>query len=145
LRCDDDVKAIIEGVLDGTIDAIATDHAPHSPEEKSDFLKSPNGIVGLETSLAACITVLCKEHGMSMDDLISKMSVNPAKITGIHGGTLRKGSPADIVVFDMDKQWTVTPDSFKSKARNSAFKNMTLTGKVVYTFLNGELVFEDKD
>lgn len=145
LRCEDDVKAIIEGVLDGTIDVIATDHAPHSVEEKSDFLKSPNGIVGLETSLSACITVLCKKYGMSIDALIEKMSINPAKITGIRAGSLRKGSPADIVVFNMDKQWTVNPDNFKSKARNSAFKNMTLTGKVVYTFLNGELVFEDKE
>lgn len=141
LRTEKDKEAIIEGLIDGTIDAIATDHAPHSKDDKADFLKAPNGIVGLETSLAASITVLCEDRALPIDFVIKKMSTNPASILGIEGGNLKVGSNADICVFDINKKWTVEPENFKSKSKNSAFKGLELTGKVIYTFLNGKLVF----
>lgn len=144
LRPESDRLAMIEGLKDGTLDAIATDHAPHTPEQKSDFRKAPNGIVGLETSLAAGITTLVKTGEMTLTELLRKMSTAPAEILGVPGGTLKKGSPADIVLFSEDEKWTVDPDKFRSRSRNSAFKGMELTGKVKYTFCRGEMVFEDK-
>ena len=143
LRLESDRIAILEGLKDGTIDAIATDHAPHSAEEKSDFLKSPNGIVGLETSLAVSITMLCKKEGLPIDFVIDKMSCSPARLLNIQGGTLKEGATADICVFDMDKKWTVDVNKFKSKSRNSAFKGMELTGKVIYTILGGKVVYNN--
>ena len=100
LRTEDDRLAMIEGLRDGTLDAIATDHAPHTPEEKADFLHAPNGSVGMETSLAASITQLVETGEMSLFQLIEKMSVNPARILGIPAGVLEVGAAADIVLFD---------------------------------------------
>lgn len=142
LRTAEDVKAIIEGLQDGTLDCIATDHAPHTPEEKADFEKAPNGSIGMETSLAVGITYLVKTGLLKFDELVRKMSVNPAKILGIEAGSLSAGSFADIALVDINEQWTVDVDSLHGKSKNTPFKGMTLTGRVKKTLLNGKVVFE---
>ncbi len=142
LREQEDCEAIVEGVLDGTIDAIVTDHAPHAAEEKANFLKAPNGIVGLETSFAAACTVLVHQCGMSLLDLVKLMSTNPANLLRLPGGTLREGSFADIVLFDPDRSWTVDAEKLHSKSKNTPFDGLELTGQVVRTILGGKTVFE---
>ena len=142
LRTAEDVKAIIEGLQDGTLDCIATDHAPHTHEEKADFEKAPNGSIGMETSLAVGITYLVKTGLMTFEELVRKMSVNPAKILGIEAGSLSVGSSADIALVDINEQWTVDVDSLHGKSKNTPFKGMTLTGRVKKTLLDGKVVFE---
>lgn len=142
LREQEDCEAIVEGVLDGTIDAIVTDHAPHAAEEKANFLKAPNGIVGLETSFAAACTVLVHQCGVSLLDLVKLMSTNPANLLRLPGGTLREGSLADIVLFDPDRSWTVDAEKLHSKSKNTPFDGLELTGRVVRTILGGKTVFE---
>lgn len=142
LREQEDCEAIVGGVLDGTIDAIVTDHAPHAAEEKANFLKAPNGIVGLETSFAAACTVLVHQCGMSLLDLVKLMSTNPANLLRLPGGTLREGSLADIVLFDPDRNWTVDAEKLHSKSKNTPFDGLELTGRVVRTILGGKTVFE---
>ncbi len=141
LRTIADQKAIIEGLKDGTIDIIATDHAPHSKEEKDrPFVSAPSGIIGLETSLALGITNLVKKGHLTMPELIAKMTVNPAKLYHLEYGTIKLGACADLVVFNPDEQWTV--DNFESKAKNSPFIGETLYGKVHYTICNGKIVYK---
>ena len=106
LRTEADRLAVIEALKDGTLDAIATDHAPHTPEEKADFEKAPNGAIGMETSLSAGITALVKQGHCTMLQLIEKMSTKPAQLLGIPAGTLKKGSPADVILIDKDEEWT---------------------------------------
>ena len=142
LRTEKDVQAIIERLRDGTLDAIATDHAPHTPAEKADFEKAPNGSVGMESSLAVGITYLVKTGILTFDELVEKMSVNPARILGIDAGTLRVGANADIALVDLNEEWTVDPDKLHGKSKNTPFKGMTLTGKVKKTILGGKIVFE---
>ena len=142
LRTEKDVQAIIEGLRDGTLDAIATDHAPHTPAEKADFEKAPNGSVGMESSLAVGITYLVKTGILTFDELVEKMSVNPARILGIDAGTLRVGANADIALVDLNEEWTVDPEKLHGKSKNTPFKGMTLTGKVKKTILGGKIVFE---
>ncbi len=143
LRTAADVQAIIEGLQDGTLDAIATDHAPHTPEDKADFEKAPNGSIGMETSLAVGVTYLVKPGLLSFSQLIEKMSANPAKLLGIPAGTLAVGAPADIALVDLNREWTVDVNRLHGKSKNTPFKGMTLTGKVVKTFLGGEVVFDE--
>lgn len=143
LRTAEDVKAVIEGLRDGTLDAIATDHAPHTPEEKADFLSAPNGSIGMETSFAVANTYLVKTGLLSFEELIRKMSVNPAKILGINAGTLGAGSPADIALIAPDEQWTVDVNKLHGKSKNTPFKGKTLTGKVKMTLLDGKVVYKD--
>ena len=145
LREEEDRQAIIAGILDGTIDCIVTDHAPHTPEEKADFLTAPNGVIGLETSLSATLTELYHKGICTLDKIIKLMAVNPAKVLGVSGGTLRIGSAADITIFDPAYEWTVDPAKMKSKSRNSAFKGRTLKGKAVYTICNGKMVYNEMD
>ncbi len=142
LRTKADVEEIITGLLDGTLDAVATDHAPHAPEEKADFVKAPNGSIGMETSLAVGITYLVKTGIMSFEQLVEKMSVNPAKILGINAGTLSVGAPADIAIVDIDEVWTVDTEKLHGKSKNTPFKGKTLCGKVKKTILGGNIVFE---
>ena len=142
LRTEKDVQAIIEGLRDGTLDAIATDHAPHTPEEKADFEKAPNGSIGMESSLAVGITYLVKTGLLTFDELVEKMSVNPARILGIDAGTLRVGANADIALVDLNEEWTVDPEKLHGKSKNTPFKGIKLTGKVKKTFLGGKIVFE---
>lgn len=143
LRTEEDRLAVIQGIADGTIDAIATDHAPHSPEEKSDFLTAPNGSVGLETSLAAGITYLVNTGVITLDKLISMMSTVPAEILGVEGGRLAEGRAADIVLFSPSERWTVCPEKLHGKSKNTPFKGTELCGRVKYTILNGRIVYRD--
>ena len=141
LRTADDVEALQQAVRDGVIDVIATDHAPHHYDEKErEFADAPNGIVGLETALSVNITWLVKPGIIDVVTLIDKMSVAPARIFHLPGGTLRTGSAADITVFDPAAEWTVHPAHFKSKGRNSPYAGMTLAGRVHYTLVEGQVI-----
>ncbi len=140
LRSEADRQALLEGLKDGTIDAIATDHAPHTPEEKADFLTAPNGSIGMETSLAAALTAL--EGVLTVREVIEKMSASPARILGIPAGTLKPGENADLVLFDPERSWRVDEFALHGKSRNTPFKGMSLKGKVVLTLFRGRKVFD---
>ena len=141
LRSDDDVAAIKEGLKDGTIDVIATDHAPHHADEKNcEFALAANGIVGLETSLPLGITYLVNKGVLTLSELLRKMCVNPANILGLNKGSLAVNRPADIVIFDPNEMYTVDVKSFVSKGKNSPYNGFTLNGKVKYTIVNGKIV-----
>ncbi|WP_294514442.1 dihydroorotase [uncultured Intestinimonas sp.] len=145
LRTKQDVEAIIAGLKDGTIDAIATDHAPHSAQEKARPLaEAPSGMVGLETSLGATLTALYHTGEMDLSDILKKMTFNPACILGIPKGRLSLGGEADFTIFDPNETWTVDPEQFASKGRNTPFAGRTLTGKVKYTIVGGKIVYEDR-
>ena len=144
LRCEDDRVALIEAILDGTLDCIATDHAPHSPEEKANFEKSPNGSVGMEASLSGMITVFERIGSDDYKKIIEIMSVNPAKILGIEAGSLTVGKNADAVIFDPEERWVVDVNKLHGKSKNAVLKNMELKGRVKYTVLGGKVVYEDK-
>lgn len=142
LRDEQDKAAIEEGLADGTIDVIATDHAPHSDLEKDvEFDKAANGIIGLETSLSLGLT-LVKNKVLTLPRLIEKMSKNPARILGIENG-IHIGAPADITIIDTEKTYTVNADTFKSKSRNTPFNGWSLTGKAVLTMVGGKIVFTE--
>ena len=141
LRTENDRQAIIGGLCDGTIDAIATDHAPHSAEEKADFVTAPNGILGLETSLALALTTLYHTGRMGLPDVVRLMCSNPARILGIDAGMLRVGGPADLALVDVHRHWVPTPGSLHSKAVNCPYFGRELTGRVVMTFCRGERVY----
>lgn len=143
LRREEDRQEIISGLADGTIDAVATDHAPHSPEEKADFEKAPNGSIGMETSFSAGVTGLVRTGKLTINELIRKMSTNPASILGINAGTLAEGAPADIVIFDINESYTVNPENLHGKSKNTPFKGLELYGKVKYTLLDGKVVFKN--
>ncbi|MFN2488469.1 MAG: dihydroorotase [Actinomycetota bacterium] len=146
LRTDVDRAAVVSGLADGTLDAIATDHAPHSPEEKDQELTlAPPGMVGLETALALTLTELVAPGHLSMLDAIARLSHNPARILGLeeHGGPLRRGAAANVVVFDADARWTVDPARFVSKSRNTPFAGRALRGRVLHTFLRGRRTVAD--
>ena len=143
LRGKVDVEACLEALVDGTIDVVATDHAPHHYELKErEFENAPFGIVGLETALGICISQLVDTKRLTMSDLINKMSCLPARIFGIGGGDLSVGNQADVVVFDPTEKWTVDPDAFYSKSRNTPFSGWELTGRVHRTLVGGKTVFE---
>ncbi|MBR4362018.1 MAG: dihydroorotase [Ruminococcus sp.] len=142
LRTEEDVKAIIEALKDGTIDCIITDHAPHSAEEKSDFLKAPNGVVGLETSLAATLTALYHTGELSLNRIVELMCVNPRRILGLDIPAIQVGKKADLVIADINRKWTVDPDKLHSKSHNTVFKGMTLTGKPLVTISNGIIRYD---
>lgn len=139
LREEEDRLAVIEGLLDGTIDAIATDHAPHSVEEKSDFVAAPNGVVGMETSFAATYTYM--NDKMSLNDIVKVMSYNPAIILGIEAGEIKEGESADFAIIDLNESWTVDVDKLHGKSKNAVFKGETLKGKVKATYCKGKKVF----
>ncbi len=140
LRTEEDRLALIQGLKDGTIDIIATDHAPHSREEKGKPLtEAPSGITGLETSLALGITELVDRGYLTLPELMEKMSLNPARLYGLDCGRMKAGAPADLVIFDPDQEFTV--EKFFSKADNSPFKGWKLKGKVRYTICGGEIVY----
>jgi dihydroorotase len=142
LRTRRDIEAVIEGLRDGTIDAIVTDHAPHTAEEKADFESAPNGVVGLETSLAVGITYLVRQGHLTLGELIAKMTVNPARILNIKAGTLEVGAPADLVLFDQNESFTVDPAKMHSKSHNTPYKGMTLYGRVKYTISGGNIIYK---
>jgi dihydroorotase len=141
LRSADDVDALQQAVKDGTIDVIATDHAPHHYDEKErEFADAPNGIVGFETALAVNITWLVKPGIISLATLIDKMSCAPAKLFHLPGGTLRRGGAADVTVFDPAREWTVEPTRFFTKGRNTPYTGRTLTGLVACVLVDGRIV-----
>lgn len=144
LRTERDREAVIEGLLDGTLDAIATDHAPHTPQDKADFEKAPNGSIGMETSLSAALTFLVHTGRMTLSEVIEKMSCAPARILGIDAGTLKAGAPADIVLFDLNERYTADPEKLHGKSKNTPFKGMELKGRVKTTICGGSVVYEDK-
>ena len=142
LRTEKDRQQIIAGLADGTIDLIATDHAPHSAEEKAKpVTEAPSGIIGLETSLALGITNLVKPGHLTMLQLLEKMTVNPAKLYHLPYGTIQEGADADFVLFDPDETWV--PTEYVSKSSNSPFTGKKLTGKVKYTICGGKIVYAD--
>jgi dihydroorotase len=141
LRTADDVAALQQAVKDGIIDVIATDHAPHHYDEKErEFADAPNGIVGLETALAVNITWLVKPKVIHLGLLIERMSCSPARIFRLPGGTLRKGTFADVTVFDPAAEWQVDASKFRTKGRNTPYQGHRLTGRVHYTIVHGEVV-----
>lgn len=141
LRTEEDREAIIEGLKDGTLDLIATDHAPHSAEEKQkEFAKAPSGIIGLETALSLGISRLTDTGRLTLSELLACMTVNPARLYHLDAGYLAEGGPADIVLFDAEEAWT--PKHFCSKSQNSPFLNQTMKGKVRYTVCSGKIVYE---
>ena len=143
LRTKVDVEAVIAGLQDGTLDCIASDHAPHSIEEKDvEFQLAPNGIIGLETSLALAITHLVKPALISWSDLVERMSSNPAKVMKLRMGALKKGYPADITVIDPEMVWNVNVNKFKSKSRNSPYHGKRLTGRTIMTIVDGKIVYQ---
>ncbi len=145
LRTKQDVEAIIRGLQDGTIDVIATDHAPHSKEEKSRPLeKAPSGMVGLETSLAVTLTSLYHTGKMDLSDIIRRMTFNPAAILRLGTGRLAIGADADITIFDPDEVWVVDPEQFASKGHNTPFAGRELKGRVKYTVVGGKIIYQDK-
>ncbi len=142
LRTMADVEALREAVRDGTIDVLATDHAPHHYDEKARaFADAPNGIVGLETCLAVNITWLVKPGILSLAVLIDKMSCAPAKLFGLPGGTFARGAIGDVTVFDPTREWRVDPAAFLTKGRNTPYTGQTLTGRAVATVVAGRVVF----
>ena len=142
LRTAADVAAIIEGLKDGTIDAIATDHAPHAPHEKAlPLMEAPSGMIGLETSLAAALTYLYHTGKFSLAEIMALMSATPARILGLEAGAIKPGAFADIVIFDPDEKWVVDSAEFRSKARNTPYAGKELRGKVKCTLYRGSIVY----
>ncbi|MCR5753907.1 MAG: amidohydrolase family protein, partial [Acetatifactor sp.] len=143
LREEEDRMAIIRGLQDGTIDLIATDHAPHTAEEKAKpITEAPSGIIGLETALPLGITSLVTEGYLTLKDLIEKMSTNPARMYHLDAGYLAEGGPADIVLFDPVNEYTVK--DFASKASNSPFTGWRLRGGVTATICKGKIVYRNE-
>ena len=143
LRSEEDKQALLQGILDGTIDVIATDHAPHSAEEKSKGLAgSAMGVVGLETSFAVLYTKLVKSGFITLEKLIGLMSVNPRKIFDLPGGEIKEGEIADLALLDLDAKWIVDPDDFLSMGRATPFEGWQLQGKNIMTMCGGKIVYE---
>jgi dihydroorotase len=145
LRTRADVEAIQAGLADGTLDCIATDHAPHSILEKEvEFDRAANGIIGLETAVGLSLE-LVRAGVLSLGQLITRLSTNPARILGVPGGTLQEGAQADITVLDLERRWTVDVEQFKSKSRNSPFHGREMIGRAVLTIVGGEIKFQLRD
>jgi len=143
LRTEEDREAIIEGLLDGSLDIIATDHAPHTADEKDcEFDNAPFGIIGMETALAACLEVLVHSGRSELAFLVSRMTHKPAEILNLPAGTLSPGANADITVFDPDRQWVVDPKAFLGKSSNCPWNGQRLRGKVMRTIVGGETVWD---
>lgn len=142
LRTKDDIDALITGLKDGTIDCIATDHAPQSTIEKDvEFEKAANGIVGLETAFSLAY-MLVEEGVLTLSEVIKALTINPSKAFSLNKGSLRVGSPADIAVFDLDREWTVEAKSLKSKSKNTPFDGFKMKGVVVRTIVGGKTVYD---
>lgn len=142
LRTEDDKQAVIEGILDGTIDCIITDHAPHTAAEKADFEKAPNGVVGLETSLAAALTAFYHTGRLPLTAVVRLMHAAPRRLLHLPVQTLTAGQPANIILVDIDRTWTVDPQKLHSKSKNTVFKGMSLKGKNLMTISGGIIRFD---
>ncbi|RMG01782.1 MAG: dihydroorotase, partial [Planctomycetota bacterium] len=143
LRSQEHVDAVIEGLKDDTIDAIATDHAPHAKEKKMlELDRAPFGIIGLETAAGLIVMRLIDEHNMSWMQVLSKLTCRPAEILGIEGGTLKIGAPADVTILDPEHRWVVEPTKLKSKASNTPFAGWELKGRVKFTIVGGKVKYQ---
>jgi len=144
LRSERDRQALIDGLADGTLDAIATDHAPHAAREKLvEFDQAPFGILGLQTALPLALEVLVGGGHLGLPAVVERLTRAPARILGLEAGTLRPGVPADVTVFDPSARWTLTKDELESKSRNTPFLGRELTGRVLLTLLAGRATWED--
>jgi dihydroorotase len=140
LRTEADVQAIIEGLKDGTLEVIATDHAPHAPEKKMRELdQAPNGIIGLETLLPVCVVALIEPRHLTWPQLIEKLTVNPARVLGIEHGTLKPGADADVTIIDPTVEWTIDPKQFRSKSRNCPFAGWQVRGRAHAVIVSGQV------
>ena len=144
LRTVQDRQAILDGLADGTIDAIVTDHAPHCQWEKEKPLsEAPSGMVGLETSLSLALTQLYHTGLLSLPRVIALMSASPATVLGLDKGRIAVGGTADLVLFDPDEIWTINRNQFASKGRNTPFHGMSVRGKVKYTISEGTIIYRE--
>ncbi len=145
LRTRADVDAMIEGLKDGTIDCIASDHAPHAIEEKEmEFIYAPNGIIGLETQLGLVVSELVHKKHLTISQLVEKMAINPRKILNLPVPQIKEGEAANLTIFDSDMIWTVDVSRFKSKAKNSPFDKRLMTGRSIAVINKKKMFFEDK-
>jgi dihydroorotase len=143
LRLQEDIDALIEGLKDGTIDNIATDHAPHAAHEKErEFDHAPFGIIGLETMLPLSIEYLVEPGHLTLAQVIEKMTAAPARVLGLESGTLNVGAPADVVVFDPQARWTLHKEELASKSKNTPFDRHEMQGRVLATVVDGKVVYE---
>ena len=143
LRCEADREAVREGLRDGTIDVIATDHAPHSEDEKMvEFDQAPFGIVGLETALPLSLK-LVEDGVLTLNEMIAKLTHLPSAVINVQKGTLNTGDTADILIFDPDKKVKIDREKFRSKSKNTPFSGWDLKGVVLYTIVNGNIVYSD--
>lgn len=143
LRGKEDKQALIQALQENVLEVIATDHAPHSKEEKEQtMLKAPFGIVGLETAFALTVTELVRTGKLTLNQLVERMSLSPAKVLGINKGSLQVGMPADITIVDVDTSYLIDPETFYSKGRNTPFAGKKVYGMVYYTIVDGEIVYK---
>jgi dihydroorotase len=143
LRTDDDIQAILGGLRDGTLEVLATDHAPHAPEKKMRELdQAPNGIIGLETLLPICVKALIEPGHLTWPQLIEKLTVNPARVLGIERGTLKTGAIADVSILDPAVEWTIDPKQFRSKSRNCPFAGWQVRGWADTVLVGGTIKFQ---
>lgn len=144
LRTEKDRRAVIAGLANGTLDCIATDHAPHSVEEKdNEFDKAPPGMIGLETALGLVGKILVGGGHLDWPTAVARLTINPARIVKIPAGTLTENAPADVTVFDPAEEWVVEPERFFSLSRNSPFAGWTLTGRIKLTICKGKVTYLD--
>ncbi|MCL5263661.1 MAG: amidohydrolase family protein, partial [Chloroflexi bacterium] len=144
LRTRVDTEALVQGLRDGTIDAIATDHAPHTVVDKQcEYDQAEFGISGLETALGLLMTLVQDGH-IDLDLLISKLTAGPARVLGLPFGTLEEGDVADVTIFDPQMEWRVDPDTFASKGKNTPLAGLVLRGRVVYAIAGGSIAFSDR-
>lgn len=144
LREEEDRLAVLEAIQDGTIDCIVTDHAPHSKEEKADFIKAPNGVVGLETSFAASLTYLYHTGIIDLKKIIELMSENPRKLLNLEVEQIKVGKKVNLALVDLNKKWVVDPEKLHSKSKNTVFSGEEFKGKNIYTIINGKVVYDEK-
>ena len=143
LRASKDLKALLKGVADGTVDAIATDHAPHLPDEKCvEFSRAPFGVIGLETAVPVCLDRLVHKKVIGLPRLVELFTTGPARVLHLDKGTLAAGADADVTVLDPDRLTTIAPEAFQSKSRNTPFKGWTLRGMAVMTIVGGRVVHD---
>ena len=143
IREEIDKQAILEGLKDGTLDCIVTDHAPHHADDKNvEYNQAAFGISGIETSFGFAMTYLYKAGVLTLNEIADKMSYNPAQILGLDGGEIKEGGVADLMIADIDEKWTIDPDKFVSKGKNNPFKGMELQGVVKYTIVDGEIKYQ---
>jgi len=146
LRTDSDIQAILAGLRDGTLDVIASDHAPHAPEKKMRELdQAPNGVIGLETLLPICIKALIDSGTLTWPAMLEKLTINPARVLGIDRGTLKAGAIADVTLIDPDVEWTIDPSKFRSKGRNCPFAGWKVRGWADTVLVGGKVKFSRKD